>query len=454
MQKINVNILQKPKTIQTSVKNITPINPAKGTKTILQNGIHNIKEFEFISVNVKPDKLQEKEIEIVSNGKYEVTPDDEYFLTKVNIDVNVPIPDDYIIPEGTLEIKDNGTFDVKQFEYVLINVPIPEEYIVPEGKINITNTQEIDVTQYAKAQVVDENLKAENIAEGVEVLGITGTMKGAGVDTLVALLDGTLEGVVTSDGCTTLKPYFFQGLKKLKEVHLPNVTTLDSSGYQFDNCVALEKVTLGDTTTIPYRCFRYCKALKTIHFPEVTSIGQYGFTGCSNLTQISFPKLTTTSGNVFSECSSLVSVELPELTKGESNAFYNCSSLTSVNLPKCTTLKTYIFQKCYKLTNVNIPQVTSISSQSFSSCFNLKSLIITQENSVCSLSNKNAFEYCYHLLGTVNPTYNPNGDKDGYIYVPDSLVDSYKSATNWSNYADQIKGLSDLPQALKEGFGL
>lgn len=178
MQKINVNILQKPKTIQTSVKNITPINPAKGTKTILQNGIHNIKEFEFISVNVKPDKLQEKEIEIISNGKYEVTPDDEYFLTKVKVDVNVPIPDGYIIPEGTLEIKDNGTFDVRQFEYVLINVPTPEGYLKPEGKIDITNTQEIDVTQYAKVQVVDENLKAGNIAEGVEVLGIIGTHKG------------------------------------------------------------------------------------------------------------------------------------------------------------------------------------------------------------------------------------------------------------------------------------
>ena len=32
----------------------------------------------------------------------------------------------------------------------------------------------------------------------------------------------------------------------------------------------------------------------------------------------------------------------------------------------------------------------------------------------------------------------------GVIYVPDNLVDSWKSATNWSNFANKIKGLSEL----------
>ena len=35
--------------------------------------------------------------------------------------------------------------------------------------------------------------------------------------------------------------------------------------------------------------------------------------------------------------------------------------------------------------------------------------------------------------------------KKGYIYVPDDLVESYKSATNWSAYASQIKPISELP---------
>lgn len=43
------------------------------------------------------------------------------------------------------------------------------------GTKNLTNTSVTDVTNYANAQVVDANLTAANIANGVTVLGIVGT---------------------------------------------------------------------------------------------------------------------------------------------------------------------------------------------------------------------------------------------------------------------------------------
>lgn len=52
----------------------------------------------------------------------------------------------------------------------------------------------------------------------------------------------------------------------------------------------------------------------------------------------------------------------------------------------------------------------------------------------------------YHFLGIVNDTYNPTGAKDGRIYVPDNMVDSFKTATNWSTYADIIVPLSTLQE--------
>ena len=47
------------------------------------------------------------------------------------------------------------------------------------------------------------------------------------------------------------------------------------------------------------------------------------------------------------------------------------------------------------------------------------------------LSNTSAFNSTPITFGT------------GYIYAPRALVDSYKAATNWSTYADQICALED-----------
>lgn len=47
--------------------------------------------------------------------------------------------------------------------------------ITPTGNIEITGTAEVDVTTYAKAQVVDANLVAENIKKDVTILGVTGS---------------------------------------------------------------------------------------------------------------------------------------------------------------------------------------------------------------------------------------------------------------------------------------
>ena len=58
--------------------------------------------------------------------------------------------------------------------------------------------------------------------------------------------------------------------------------------------------------------------------------------------------------------------------------------------------------------------------------------------------SSSAFSNCYHFTGTTNANYNPQGLKDGRIYVPDDKVEALKAATNWSVYADIIVPLSTL----------
>lgn len=53
-----------------------------------------------------------------------------------------------------------------------------DNYVLPTGNIEITDTEETDVSKYATAQIVDVNLKAGNIKNGVIILGITGTYTG------------------------------------------------------------------------------------------------------------------------------------------------------------------------------------------------------------------------------------------------------------------------------------
>ena len=84
-----------------------------------------------------------------------------------------------------------------------------------------------------------------------------------------------------------------------------------------------------------------------------------------------------------------------------------------------------------------------VGNYGFNLCFSLKAVVLRKTDGVCSLNNTSAFTDCYHIHGTANETYNPDGLKDGYIYVPRALVDSYKTATNWTTFADQFRALED-----------
>ena len=146
------------------------------------------------------------------------------------------------------------------------------------------------------------------------------------------------------------------------------------------------------------------------------------------------------------EYKAVQTVDLPNCLYVGNKAFFYCTSLTTVNLPSCTTLYEYAFKSCNNLSYISLPNVTMVSGYCFGNCTALQTISLPK----CSYLNRYAFWSCYNLntiymgtgLSTVATMAQSNALSDcsalQSIYVPASLVDAYKSATNWSYYSSRI----------------
>lgn len=192
--------------------------------------------------------------------------------------------------------------------------------------------------------------------------------------------------------------------------------------------------------------------IKEVDNSHVTQVGPNAFTYCDSLTSVNLPIANTINYSAFCSCNSLTSVNLPTATSIDSYAFNFCPHLVNVSLPLVTTLARTVFGRCTSLTNIDLPSVTIIGSSAFSGCRNLETVKMSAasyiyvyaftgcskltslyllSNSVCGLQGSNAFSSTAMLNSTYLGYY-------GSIYVPSSLVDAYKSATNWAYLADRI----------------
>ena len=81
------------------------------------------------------------------------------------------------------------------------------------------------------------------------------------------------------------------------------------------------------------------------------------------------------------------------------------------------------------LKTIDMKEFSNKNGSFASNCYSLTKLIIRSMDTIPTLIS-NAFNSCYHFKGTVNANYNPDGLKDGVIYVPDDKVEELKAATN------------------------
>ena len=318
----------------------------------------------------------------------------------------------------------------------------------PSGNVNITTTSPVDVTNYATATVVDSNLVAGNIKSGVSILGVAGNVTPAKTEQTKTVTFSSDGQEVTPDSGLVLSKVTINKPANLLSENIKSGVTIagvagsysggtdylakhieqsESYTYTNNNITSIASLSLAEdkkitsidcpnVTTVDFQALYNCTALTSINLPAITTMGNYAFGGTA-ITSINLPLVTTLAASAFVNCSSLTSASFAAATKISEACFIYCSQLSSCNFPLVTLIETNAFRNCTSLVSINLPAVRTIQSNVFNGCTNLTSITLGA-NQVCTLNSTNA------IPATSNHHIN--------IYVPISLVASYRSATNWS----------------------
>ena len=141
------------------------------------------------------------------------------------------------------------------------------------------------------------------------------------------------------------------------------------------------------------------------------------------LTSFEEDGVTTIHDRALSNFDSLTSIKMPNLEQCGQFAFSR-TGLTEVaadSFPKLTNIGEYSFSSCKSLTKARFDVLSSVPSNCFNECSKLMELILLKNKKV-TLLNVNAF------------TNTPLKVGFGTIYVPESLLATYKADSNWKNF--------------------
>lgn len=132
---------------------------------------------------------------------------------------------------------------------------------------------------------------------------------------------------------------------------------------------------------------------------SIKTINLEAFRSCTGLSAASFPIATWIGAGAFSSCTSLRTVTIPMCEHIEHHAFYSCNRIKSLELNACNYIGSYAFAGCENLTAIKLGA----------------SSVVTLDST-----------FTFNLVPIKS------------IYVPASLVDSYKNDTKWSSLSTKI----------------
>lgn len=334
--------------------------------------------------------------------------------------------------------------------------------------------------------------------DGLTAVNIPGNA-GLTLDSRLFFSCDSLRTVVIGNGITTIPNEMFMNCAGLVEVTLPD-TLKEISIATFKGCSSLESITLPQgITKIWNEAFRDCTSLTEVVIPEnVTKLGDGAFYGCSKLKKVTINATAVLEFKYqFEYCDSLEEIAIPEnlaeqyadgwqfmshvmqlpggpggpvsegllfTTNGNGTCYVSgrgsCTD-TVIRIPdtspegdKVTAIGEGAFDNgCSDITAIIVPDtVTELGDHAFEGCYNLQSLDIPEsvttgkaymlaENAqltTLTLRCKNRLSWPMDVILRQEDI----ASRQITIYVPAELVEQYKTASGWSQFADKIQAIS------------
>lgn len=229
-------------------------------------------------------------------------------------------------------------------------------------------------------------------------------------------------------------------------------------------CTALETINLNDKiTALPSNMAAGCTMLKSIVIPEcVTEIGEFAFSECAVLSDVTLPSALKTVGRfAFAYTPDLKKLILPESVTSMGHGVFYQSGLEEAALPEAiTVIPDGTFQCCANLKEFTVgDNVTDIEQEAFYWCFGLEKISF---GSSLNVIGKDAFlkdeaikeVYSYNPVPPTGAVFAESVYQNAILYVHSSVLDAYKAAEGWKEFAHIINYDDAVDEVAAESFSV